>query len=266
MVISNFQRWGQALTVRRLDAPTVRDALETGLTLALALQVARLAWALAIPTGAFGMVASAPPTVIDLSILERFDPFFRPADAGAAVEGATADAMLALYGVRVGGVGGGSAIIGASDGPQASYGIGDEVQPGVALAEVGSDHVILLRGGQRLKLDFAATTSPAAPQPAAAPSSAARAADPARLMAEAGLRPRVANGVIDGFTIGANSALARDFGLRTGDVLLAVNGTALDSPGQMAALRAQLSAASTAEIRFERNGEVRTSTVRIAAR
>src|SRR3546814_4658726 len=55
---------------------------------------------------------------------------------------------LTLYGVNINeATGGGSAIIAAEDGEQASYAVGDEIAPGVRLAGVAFDHVTLDRGG-----------------------------------------------------------------------------------------------------------------------
>ena len=83
-------------------------------------------------------------------------------------------------------------------------------------------------------------------------------------MAQAGLRPRMQGLGINGFTVsgtGDGSALAAA-GLRSGDVILAVNGQALDSPARIAGLRGQLSNSTSAEIRFERNGVEQTTTIR----
>src|SRR3546814_10239596 len=78
---------------------------------------------------------------------------------------------LTLYGVNINeATGGGSAIIAAEDGEQASYAVGDEIAPGVRLAGVAFDHVTLDRGGaqESLFLDQsgdAPVASPALPAP-----------------------------------------------------------------------------------------------------
>jgi len=69
---------------------------------------------------------------------------------------------------------------------------------------------------------------------------------------------------MDGFTVsgGGDGAVLRAAGLQPGDVILAVNGQPLDSVERIAALRGQLANSSSAELRFERDGAVQTSTLR----
>ena len=50
--------------------------------------------------------------------------------------------------------------------------------------------------------------------------------------------------------------------LRIGDVILAVNGAELNSLERLSELGGELSGSSAAEIRFERNGQVQTTTIR----
>lgn len=126
--------------------------------IALAVQAARLTWALIAPepaTPAAGAAARGDA----LAILTRFDPFFRAAPEG--VGGATAQAF-SLHGVRAGDGGAGSAIIGTPDGTQSSFAVGDEVAPGVKLVSVEVDHVVLARGGARSPLFFP-NAAPGAP-------------------------------------------------------------------------------------------------------
>ena len=85
-------------------------------------------------------------------------------------------------------------------------------------------------------------------------------------MAQAGLRPRLKGLGVSGFTVtstGDGGAL-RAAGLRSGDVILAVNGSELNSPQAIAGLRNRLSGATSAEIRYERDGAVQTTTIRTA--
>ena len=205
---------------------------------------------------------------------------------GALTEAtAQGSSQMRLYGVRADGTGGGSAIIGLADGRQVSVGVGEEIEPGLILRSVASDHVVMARGESLSRLMFtdlpvgAAAPPPPPSEPqvvtpqGAAPAEAGQAAaatpsgpsiDPARLMAQAGLRPRIQGLGINGFTVsgtGDGSALAAA-GLRSGDVILAVNGQALDSPARIAGLRGQLSNSTSAEIRFERNGVEQTTTIR----
>lgn len=128
-------------------------ALEIAMVLGLATQSARLVWAIAAPNGAVKArpVVSRAPT--DLSILASFDAF----GAQGAAGGVPAAASFRLFGVRAGGVGGGSAIIAGPDGVQKSYLVGDTVADGLTLAAVAADHVELSRGGARITLSFPGT-------------------------------------------------------------------------------------------------------------
>ena len=128
--------------------------VEAVLAIGLAWQAAVLIWILLAPQ----TPPSAGPVLSQadgLSILSRFDPFFR--SAPEAMSEATAQAFR-LYGVRAGGGGAGSAIIGGPDGLQVSFAVGDEVAPGVRLESVAEDHVVLARGGARTSLFFPTAT------------------------------------------------------------------------------------------------------------
>lgn len=124
------------------------------MTVALAWQTAALFWIVLSPEAPVpvGPVASRSG---GLAVLTRFDPFFR--SAPAAMSDAVAQAFR-LYGVRAGGGGAGSAILGGPDGLQGSFAVGDEVAPGVRLDSVADDHVVLARGGARTALYFPTAT------------------------------------------------------------------------------------------------------------
>lgn len=125
-------------------------ALELTLVLVLAVQAARLVWIFATPP----VVLSAGPVVsrhqADLGVLARFDAFGAP---GSAAQPQVNDSFR-LFGVRSGGVQGGSAIIAGADGVQKSYAVGEAIADGVVLASVAADHVELARGGARTILSF----------------------------------------------------------------------------------------------------------------
>lgn len=291
MVIAAFRNWNRQLRPTG-DAPGVgrarlRRGIEVALAIILLVQISRLVWVFLAPSPVMTTDAS-PATVAapDYSIFQRFDAFFRTGAPGALTEAtAQGSSQMRLYGVRADGTGGGSAIIGLADGRQVSVGVGEEIEPGLILRSVASDHVVMARGESLSRLMFtdlpvgAAAPPPPPSEPqvvtpqGAAPAEAGQAAaatpsgpsiDPARLMAQAGLRPRMQGLGINGFTVsgtGDGSALAAA-GLRSGDVILAVNGQALDSPARIAGLRGQLSNSTSAEIRFERNGVEQTTTIR----
>lgn len=262
----------------------LRPALEILLVAILAVQAGRLVWILAAPQAApASAAAQRPATAPDYSIFQRFDAFFRTGGQSSYAEATAAgSSQMRLFGVRAGGPGGGSAIIGLPDGRQLSVGVGEEVEPGLILQAVGSDYVTLSRGGSVSRLIFSetpvgaappppppsgpqtVTPTPAAPAPASAPAPSGPVVDPARLVGQASLRPRMQGLGVNGFTVSAagDGAALRAAGLQSGDVILAVNDTALDSPQSIAGLRAQLTNATSAEIRFERDGQVQTTTIR----
>lgn len=252
--------------------PSLRRLVEAALILLLLVQGGRLVWLFAAPTPQ--MAQPRPLPDVDLGVLTRFDAFFRNGGGGEAAS-ASDGGGLTLFGVRADGAGGGSAIIGLADGRQVSVGTGEEVEPGLTLSAVAPDHVMLSRGGAPVRLDFpdmAGGVAPASPatQPAAEPARQPAAAtegavvDPQRLMAQAGLRPRIKGLGVNGLTVSASGdgGELRSAGLRSGDVILSVNGTALTSPQAIAALRGQLADAPSAQIQFERDGQVRSTTVR----
>ena len=246
------------------------------LALILLVQVGRLVWLFGAPAPVLATTDAPPAKPVDMSILTRFDAFFRTGAPSSLAGASGAEAsQLRLFGVRAGGEGGGSAIIGLADGRQLSVGVGEEVEPGLTLREVGPDFVTLARGESLSRLAFTETPAGAAspppppsteqvvtPSPAAAPAGAV--VDPQRLMAQASLRPRIHGLGVNGFTVSSagDASELRAAGLQAGDVILSVNGTALNSPQAIGALRGQLASAPSAEIQYERNGEMRTTTIR----
>ena len=105
------------------------------------------------------------------TLLTSFDPFFTAVVDSAAPIAAT---DLTLHGFRQNReTGGGSAIISQSDGAQRSFGIGEEIAPGIVLKEVSSDHVTISRHGSVERLvfkEFASAGSAATPTARTVPS------------------------------------------------------------------------------------------------
>ncbi|WP_324800620.1 type II secretion system protein N [Brevundimonas sp.] len=280
-MIGAIRNWSMGVREALSARPDrVRAAVEATLALVLVVQVGRLVWIAVEPTRASPAPAAStrPATPVDYSVFQRFDAFFRTGGQSSLAEDtAGGSSQMRLYGLRSDGAGGGSAIIGLADGRQLSVAVGETIEPGLILQSVGSDHVVLARGDSLSRLIFSDLPVGAAPPPppppvpqtvtpTPTPASAAAPApvDPARLMAEASLRPRMQGLRINGFTVsskGDGAALAAA-GLRSGDVVLAVNGQALDRLDRVAALRTQLSSSASAEIRFERDGAVQTTTIR----
>jgi len=122
----------------------------------IAIQAARLVWTLASPHGPVGdwRPARALAPVAGPEVLASFDPFFRL--EGAAAPAVVTSLNLKLYGVRQDrATGRGSAIIGLPDGTQRSFGVGEEIMPGVTLGQVDFDNVTVRRNGtpEQLYLD-----------------------------------------------------------------------------------------------------------------
>ena len=250
----------------------------------LAVQGGRLAWVFLEPKPEAAAVSAGPAAPVDTAIFQRFDAFFRTGDKSSLAEAAGADSgALRLYGVRTGGADGGSAIIGLPDGRQVSVSVGDTILEGLTLASVGQDFVTVARGQSVSRVvftDIPAGVAPPPPPPATdqimgpAPVAAGAVApapvpigpvvDPQRLMAQAALRPRMDGLRIRGFTLAArgDGAALRAAGLQSGDVILAVNGGELNSLERLSELGSDLSGSGSAEIRFERNGRVQTTTIR----
>ena len=278
--VRNFSKRVRGVWAARPDR--VRSAVEVALALLLAVQLGRLVWIVAEPRDAAASMASSPTAMspADPAVFQRFDAFFRTGGQSSLAEASAAGSgQMRLYGLRSDGSGGGSAIIGLADGRQVSVGVGEEVEPGLILRGVGPDYVTLARGASLSRLIFSdvpvgvapapppppgpqiVTPPPPPPPPAVTPTAAS--VDPAQLITQAGLRPRMRGLRLDGFTVSASgdAALLRAAGLQAGDVILAINGQSLDSLERIAALRGQLANSSGAELRFERDGTVQTSTI-----
>lgn len=236
----------------------------------LALQVLWLAWPIATlyaPTFA----SLAPAATTDGPRLAGQDPFAAGSHAAPAGEG-----QWRLYGVRIA-ASGSSAFLAPPEGAQGAWQVGDEIAPGVHLAQVAPDHVVLDQGGSTTRIDLpdpdapphaappaAAVPAPATPAPAAEAPSAETLADvdPGKLIASAGLRMAMEAGKLSGYTLlpRGNDALLRAAGLQPGDVLVSVNGQALD-PERLVELADQLKSNPRAEIAYRRDGQLRTVTL-----
>lgn len=287
LVIAVLRNWSTSVRALAQDVATrpvrLRPFVEGVLVAVLLVQAGRLVWLFVEPARVASAAAPATVRPVDTSIFQRFDAFFRTGGQSSMAEDTAAgSSQMRLFGIRADGVGGGSAIIGLADGRQVSVGVGEEVEPGLVLQSVGADHVILSRNGALSRLIFSETPvgaaapppPPATPQVVAPPASAAAPAavpagavvDPAQLMAQASLRPRMRGLAVNGFTVsaGGDGSALRAAGLQSGDVILAVNGIELNSVGRIADLRRDLANSPSAEIRFERGGQERTTTIRTA--
>lgn len=235
----------------RLPRPTVYTAAELALLALIAVQAARLAWTLVTPMTPVGDWKGSAALVLPAggSALTEFDPFFRlaPGSAGPAL---VTGLNLKLYGVREDrATGRGSAIIALPDGTQQSFAVGDQILPGVTLAQVGFDSVTISRGGtpEQIFLDQSqpaqgapeaadATAAPTAPAQAqvAPPPPPGRPA-PAGSSAAIQFQPHMNGGRIDGIAVGPGAdggAAMRAAGLEAGDIIVGVNGQRVSSMEQ----------------------------------
>lgn len=243
----------------RIPHDAMFAGLEYLMLAALALAVARLVWTIATPVGPFGAWTPAvrPTAIADSAAAGTFDPFFRSTDAGGGADVSTLG--LLLLGTRVDTVSGrGSAIIGTEDGKQASYAVGETVQPGVVLKSVSFDNVVLDRGGssESLFLDQSSGGTPVTPENTVVAGRAEAIGRP-RLAADVLVTPRMNGSTITGFVLnpkGSGTAFAAA-GLQPGDVLVSVDGTPVAALGDPATLTRRLDSGGVA-VGIERGGSV----------
>ncbi len=251
MKLGNSLRWG------RLSRPVSVDLAWQlfGLVLVaiLAVQVARLVWAVVTPIGPVGnwqRSAASAQRGVSGDTTARFDPFFRLAGGGAAI--AVTSLSLKLYGVRQDFASGrGSAIIATPDGIQSSFAVGDVIVPGVTLKQVGADSVTISRDGSDEQIFLDQSVPATAIGSPSIPSSAAR------LSNELALTPRIEGGQVKGLVINpqGNGDAFRAAGLQSGDVLLSVNGTPVRSLEESVATLDSLAPGGTVTLQVERGGK-----------
>jgi len=259
------------LLIERVRRPSLYSLAELILIALIAVQLARLFWLLLTPLGPIGdwrppaLLAQPPAT----ARLGDFDPFFRLAGAGGPV--AVTGLNLRLYGLREDqATGRGSAIIALPDGVQSSYGVGEEIMPGVTLVAVAADNVTISRGGvlEQLFLDQSTPAPGAAPAPPvgapapAQPMVVAPAPAPGLAAPPIQMQPRVSNNQITGLAVspGGDGQAFRAAGFAPGDVITSVNGQRVTSAEQALALVRQ--AGGQAAVTVDRGGRPVSLTVR----
>lgn len=272
--------------LRRMPALNLYSLGELLLLAVLAIQGARLFWAIVTPVGPLGDWRVAPAGVggSPAAILRGFDPFFRVSGAQSGTTAVTS-LQLTLFGTRIDDATGlSSAIIAGPDGVQNSVGVGEEIVPGVRLKAVAFDHVTIDRGGkaEELYIDQSAggpaTTAPVAPTPGAAPAgpvappvvgSAAESKMPgvnaSQLKSDIGFTPRIDGGRISGLVVRSqgNGTAFRAMGLKDGDVVTAAGGRAITGPGDVDRLFSGLTPGSSLSITVERGGQTLSLTTTI---
>lgn len=260
-----IHRWS---LLRHLLPSDVHFWLKALLLAGVAIQLGRLLWVLATPVGPFGdwrpQQARLLPAQAQTALIAVVDPFFRHS-AGLASERQFPSLDLKLFGVREErGAGGGSAILGPPDGEQRSHAVGDEVAPGVRLAAVFFDFVVLDSGGQQQKLYMEGSGPSAPPPPAAAPSATAAAPageaqgagtlSPEAVRRGVSFAPRSRGGRITGIIVnpGSEPGLFASTGFDPGDVIVAVNGARISSSTDLAQLQSSLVAGARLSFEVER--------------
>jgi general secretion pathway protein C len=234
--------------------------LEFSLIALLAVQGARLIWAVLSPVGPVGAwkASSGAGPGGDETLLTRFDPFFRLSGAGGPA--VVTSLAVKLFGVRVDqAMGRGSAIIATPDGVQSSYAIGDEILPGVKLKAVTFEGVTIERGGvdEQIFLDQSVKAPLAQPGTAPVAAAAPPVAGGAALASEIGFMPRSEKGQVTGFVVspkGSGTAF-RAAGLQEGDVLTAINGQTIRAADDVTRAMAASPASGIVMLSVERGGK-----------
>lgn len=240
----------------------------------LVVQVVRLAWVAVTPAGPFGRWAppdvAIPPPPQRAAMFAAFDPFFRSMP-GAASAGALPPAQVSLFGVRIDAdPSRSSAILAGADGVQNSYGVGEEVQPGLLLVAVRGDSVVLRQGGREFAVALVgqgpgdpAAASVAGAGAELAPGGAAPAQGvpvlpsipvPASLGRDVAVAPRTDGTRVTGLIVSPRGSGFAAAGLRAGDVIVQVDGQAISSAADVAMFQALLRPGARINLQVERGG------------
>lgn len=178
----------------------------------------------------------------------------------APAQPTVASSGLELHGVMGNGAAG-AAILSVA-GVQRLVRVGREVSPGIALQAIAADHVVLVERGATVRLGFPGSTivagSPTPPAPGAN-GSAASGAQREALESRIGMAQRRVAGRVGGFVIrrGATPSALAAAGLRSGDVVLSVGGTILESEDDLDRIPREMRGTGEVQIEFIRDGRVR---------
>ena len=238
---------------------------------------AALVWALLTPLGPLGDWRPREPRVIAsaarAALIAGVDPFNRgTATVSPNQTQSVTSLALVLYGTRGMPGGGGSAIIAGADGIQQVFRTGEAVTPGVTLAGVAFDHVMLSHGGasemlymdQSRKAPEMATNAGVANDPAA---SLRIGAATGPLGPAAGLpAPLTVDAARSGISFGQSSGAGlavqaagdgsafRAAGFRPGDVITGIGGKPVAGPADAAGLASALKPGASVPITVRRDG------------
>lgn len=231
----------------------LQSLLTALLVVLLALQCARLFWAVFAPIGPLGdwRPAAIQHDVRAASQAISFDPFFRLQPEGDSA--VVTSLSLKLFGVRVDSASGrGSAIIETPDGVQSSYAVGDEIMPGVTLSRVAFDNVTIDRSGVSEQIFLDQSVAAPIAQTSEPPKNAD--ANGSTLLANSvEITPKLEGGKVVGMALNpkGDGTLFKSAGLEPGDVLVAVNGKPV---GEGEDIRSILASGGSASLEIERGG------------
>lgn len=160
-----------------------------------------------------------------------------------------------ISGLRLHGLLASGAVIGFPSGRQRLVPVGRDALPGLTLRRIEQNAAVFDSAGGELRLGF---DGPVQGGPAAAPAlpRGQSAQSEEALRYRLGLAPRRAGGRVTGFTVRGNvemPALARA-GIRAGDVIVAVNGSAFDEE-RMQELAWQIANSTRMDFEVERGGQ-----------
>jgi len=259
----NIQSLGNRLAP--IDWLRVVEKLILGL---LALQCARLLWAVLTPVGSFGpwegRQAQFPTLAVRQSLFSSFDPFYRRGSQQAASGGVVTSLALTVYGIRLNeGSGLGSAIVAGPDGVQNSFAVGEEILPGVVLKAVAFDHITIDRGGaeEQVFLDQSQPASaPVASGEGGAPVAITGTDNPTAdaLKRDVGFAPRMQNGRITGLILTARGPAFQSAGFQPGDVVTQVDGQPVGSPSDLQVLQGKIMPGARISLTVERGANLST--------
>jgi general secretion pathway protein C len=167
----------------------------------------------------------------------------------------------------------GQAIIGENAIAAKLYAVGGAIPGGARLHAVYSDRVLIERNGAIEALNLPRNQQPGG-NPGAPPTpvsriAAAAAANPTLLAGLVRIQPVFVQGKLSGYRIfpgGAKGNTAfTQLGLKPGDLIEAVNGTALDDAGRAMEVLQTLSSAATATVTVSRNGQSQEVNLNLAS-
>jgi general secretion pathway protein C len=159
------------------------------------------------------------------------------------------------------------AIIAEKGGEEKVYMIGDEVQRGLQLNAVYADRVVFRRGGRleelrlpRVDESAAAPARARSTRPTATPATSLRqviSESPARLTDVIRPQPVFRDGKQKGYRVypGRQRQMFTQLGLRPGDMIVQINGMALDDPARGMEVFRSLGDSTQVSVTVERNGQ-----------